>query len=236
MEAPAAPAGRGPSRPDSPPGVGPNTLSEVFPRFIRHFSPAVLGAAAVVFWIARLSVGSWSVWDFLVAATLIALWPIQEWMLHVHILHFRPRMVGGRRIDLLAGRKHREHHRNPHNLDILFILKRVVAGGVIVIPLFFFLILPGTPLALTACAIYFTFALNYEWHHFLIHTPYRPRGRRFRRIWENHRMHHFRNENFWFGVSMLMGDRILGTAPNRQDVPLSDTCYTLGQEDSLGGC
>jgi hypothetical protein len=43
-----------------------------------------------------------------------------------------------------------------------------------------------------------------------------------------HRYHHFRNENFWWGVSMGLGDRVLGTAPPVEDVGRSGTTSTLG--------
>ena len=43
-----------------------------------------------------------------------------------------------------------------------------------------------------------------------------------------HRYHHFRNENFWWGVSMGLGDRLLGTAPAVEDVGRSGTTATLG--------
>ncbi len=223
-----------PPRPAREPEAPPQTPFEVMPSFFRHFSPLVLGAVMVISWVARLIIGDWTWWDALVAGLIVAVWPLQEWMLHVHVLHFRPRTILGRHVDLFAAKKHRTHHRNPHNLDILFIPSRVIVGGSVLFPLLFILLLPSLPLALTAIAVYFSFALNYEWSHFLIHTAYRPRGRRFRKIWQHHRQHHFRNENYWFGVSMTLGDRILGTNPARQDVPLSRTCYTLGEEDSLG--
>jgi len=48
--------------------------------------------------------------------------------------------------------------------------------------------------------------------HLLVHTRYRPRTALYRRLWRNHRLHHFKNERLWFGVTMLGGDRLLGTA------------------------
>ena len=70
----------------------------------------------------------------------------------------------------------------------------------------------------------------YEWTHFLIHSSYRPRHRVYRSMWRAHRLHHFRNENYWFGVTMHLGDRVLGTFPARDEVPVSQTSRTLGVE------
>ena len=39
-------------------------------------------------------------------------------------------------------------------------------------------------------------------------------------LWRNHRLHHCKNEHYWFGVTMLSGDRLLGTAPAVADVAL----------------
>ena len=59
-------------------------------------------------------------------------------------------------------------------------------------------------------------------------TPwYRPRTWWFRRLWRNHRLHHFRNERHWYGVTMLAADRVLGTAGDERSVPLSATARTL---------
>jgi sterol desaturase/sphingolipid hydroxylase (fatty acid hydroxylase superfamily) len=67
----------------------------------------------------------------------------------------------------------------------------------------------------------------YEWTHFLIHTAHRPRSRFYRRIWRGHRLHHFKNEHYWHGITSTVADRVLGTAPDQRDVPRSRTARTL---------
>ena len=79
----------------------------------------------------------------------------------------------------------------------------------------------------------FAILFSYEWCHFLIHSPYRPRGRYYRTIWRNHRLHHFKNENYWFGVTSNLGDVVLGTNPERSVVSKSPTARSLGR-DELG--
>ena len=69
--------------------------------------------------------------------------------------------------------------------------------------------------------------LRYQWSHFLIHTPYLPRTSWYRRIWRNHRLHHFKHEGYWLGVSSNLGDRALGTNPDQRTVPKSPTARTL---------
>jgi hypothetical protein len=67
----------------------------------------------------------------------------------------------------------------------------------------------------------------YEWTHFLIHTAYRPRSRAYKTIWRNHRLHHFKNEHFWHGITNNLSDRVLGTNPEAREVPKSRTARTL---------
>ena len=69
---------------------------------------------------------------------------------------------------------------------------------------------------------------HYEWVHLLVHTRYRPRSRYYRRLARNHRLHHYRNEDYWLGVTSNLGDRLLRTYPtHKTDVPLSPTARTL---------
>ena len=52
---------------------------------------------------------------------LVALFPAIEWVIHVGILHWRPRRVGPVQVDSLLARKHREHHADPRDLPLVFI-------------------------------------------------------------------------------------------------------------------
>lgn len=80
---------------------------------------------------------------------------------------------------------------------------------------------------MTGLTAHFVLALHCEWVHSLAHTRYWPRSALYQRLWRNHRWHHFKNEHYWFGVTMLSGDRLLGTQPAVQDVPTSPTARSL---------
>ncbi len=67
----------------------------------------------------------------------------------------------------------------------------------------------------------------YEWTHYLIHTAYRPHGRYYRTIWRTHRLHHFKNERFWHGITNPFADQLLGTFPNQREIARSETARTL---------
>ena len=66
--------------------------------------------------------------------------------------------------------------------------------------------------------------------HYLAHIPWCPDNSYYQRRVREHRWHHFRNENYWWGVSMGLGDRVLGTAPAVEEVGRSGTTSTLGME------
>lgn len=198
--------------------------------FLSHSSPLTLATAAAGFTAVRLSWGAWSWWDLAVVVGMAAWWPFQEWLIHVYILHAKPVKVFGRTWESIFSSKHRAHHREPWKYDLIFIPGVAVVGGVILIPLAWHAALPA-PLAWTGCAVYFLLSAHYEWCHFVSHAPYRPKTARMRRIVYKHRLHHFRNENFWYGVSMTFGDKVLRTEPDAATTPLSTTVRTLGVEE-----
>lgn len=205
----------------------PRTVREALPIFLRHGSPFVLLVALSVALGVRWHLGAWSLWDIVPVVVLLAFWPFQEWLIHVYILHFRPFTLWGKKIDFRVPRKHREHHRQPWNYDILFIPLHSYLYSLPLLVLLWVALMPTAALAWTAVVVHLALALHYEWIHFLIHTRVRPRWRYYQRLWRNHRLHHFKNERYWHGVTRLAGDRFLGTAPAPESVPLSRTCRSL---------
>lgn len=202
------------------------TVSQAGRAFVRHGSPWALLGVAVAALVGLVVVDQWSWAQLAVVVAVVAAQPFVEWLVHVLVLHARPRRIGPFTLDLYQARKHRAHHAFPRDLDILLIpLRGHVAGGAVVAAVCLLLPDAGTRLVLVLAVA--VGSLTYEWVHLLIHTDYKPRGALYRRLYVNHRLHHYRNENFWFGVSRRLGDRLLGTAPSKDTVPLSPTCLDL---------
>jgi hypothetical protein len=210
------------------------TLGAAAREFVRHPSPWMLAATVTGAVIARIVVGDWQITDALVPAVMLAVFPVYEWMIHVFILHWRPRRIAGITVDSLLARKHREHHVDPRNLPLIFIpwpaLIWVIAGTVAVGVLAF----PRLGLGLTYLVVASAIGVVYEWIHYLIHTDYRPVTRLYRAVWNNHRMHHYKNEHYWFTVTTSgTADRLLRTHPDPNSVPTSPTARSLhGAESS----
>jgi len=158
------------------------------------------------------------------------LWPLHEWALHVYVLHARPLRLFGRTLEPKRFTGHAAHHEDPLAWKESFIDPRVMVGAGLAYIALWLLLAPTLALGLTGLSTTLGLTILYEWTHFLIHTDYRPRTRAFRRLWVSHRMHHFKNENYWYGVTMLSGDWLLGTGPDPAEVATSQTCRTLGLE------
>src|SRR5947209_6227699 len=208
------------------------TLGDVWRSFMRRRTPPLLATAVVLAIVLRVALGNYDWRDIVVVVGVVALTPVTEWAIHVYLLHARPIRLRGRRYDLLAAREHRAHHMAPTELDGVLIPTYAVAIFVAQILLTVWLVsfpihavLGGNRLAHAATGLLVSYTILglYEWSHFLIHTPYRPRGRYYRTIWRGHRLHHYKNEHYWFGVTSTVGDHLLRTAPQQSDIPKSST-------------
>ena len=212
----------------------PDTLGGAFRFFIQNTSPLIImgwcaGALGM-----RLYLGNYTLWDLVVVAGILAWWPFQEWLIHVFILHFKPKKIGKWTFDPRVSWKHRRHHRDPWRVDILFI---PVHTYFLTIPALMGLWLglaPTAALAYTGLAFTGLMTLHYEWVHYLVHTRYKPKSAYYQMLWRNHRLHHCKNEHFWQGVTMTFADKVLGTAKDKNDVETSETCRTLGCVEDLG--
>ncbi len=200
------------------------TLSDAARLFVRHTSPRILLVATVAVVAARLVVGNWSRADVVVAAVLVGLQPFTEWLIHVYVLHVNPHGRVTRALDRAAGLAHRLHHQDPYDLRWQFIHPRVTVGGLVVDAVV--LAVFRTPAALTGVLVATLLTTTYEWVHFLIHTDVPAKRWPYKQLHRAHRLHHYRNENYWLGVTVHLADRVLRTYPAKDDVPVSPTAVT----------
>lgn len=208
------------------------TLADAGREFWRHPTPWLFLVALTGAVIARVAVGDWRLGDAVVPFAIAAAFPFLEWMIHVFVLHWRPRRVGRFTVDPMLARKHREHHMAPrrgpgvhpaavgHRRGGLRGGDRAVA-------------VPRTGMGLTFLVVMLTCGLLYEWCHYLVHTDYKPKTAAYRVIWRDHRLHHFKNEHYWFGVTTPgTADRVLRTYPDAASVPTSPTARNLHAIDA----
>lgn len=214
--------------PMRPPADSPRTAAQALAVFWRHPSVWLLlaGFVGVTGW--RLAEAPLGWLDVALVVAVWAVFPFVEWVVHVHMLHFRPVQLGRWRIDFYLPRTHRRHHAEPWNLHWVFIPRHVhvlVLGGMLLSLLATDM---GRPWLLTIYAAFLIQGLHYEWVHYLAHIHWQPRLAYYARRVREHRYHHFRHERLWWGVSRGLADVWLGTAPDVKAVARSDGTTDLG--------
>lgn len=204
------------------------SMGQVFVEFWRHPSPYLLGASLAAAITGRVLAGPGSWWELLVPAGLVAIMPVVEWLIHVCILHWKPRRVAGLRIDPLLSRKHREHHADPRAIPLVFVPWQVELMLVPFNTLVAWAVTPSWTSMFTLLTSVYVLLSAYEWTHYLLHSDYRPRSRWYRAVWRNHRLHHYKSEHYWFTVTTAgTADRLFGTCPDPSTVPTSPTVQRL---------
>lgn len=214
------------------------TLGQAMREFAKRHSPwMILGAVALLAAV-RVLTGEPLTWrDAVAVAAMLVVYPFGEWAIHVYLLHARPIQVRGKRYELPTTRDHRYHHRHPNNLMTLLLDSKELAE-LLLIAVPFVVLAIGVPAGVVAGSVPWGALVSatlagyvlvglYEWVHYLIHTAYVPRTRAYRSIWRNHRLHHFKNEHYWHGITNTIADHALGTFPDHREVPKSDTARTL---------
>jgi hypothetical protein len=205
------------------------TLGRAWRQFWLRASPRYLAVAFTIVLAVRLVLGGWSWRDAAAALFLVVVYPFGEWAIHVYLLHARA--------DIPTTRAHMEHHREPNDLDMVLLGPSDVIGLLgLAVPAAVGIgagicALIGEPVSLgvavTGLLTGYLLVFGYEWCHFLIHTAYRPHSRYYKQIWRTHRLHHFKNERYWHGITNTIGDRAFHTFPDQRDVPRSKTARTL---------
>ena len=200
------------------------TLADARRAFLRKQSPKLLASVVVLELVARVAIGDWTWRDPAVALALLVTYPFGEWAIHVYLLHGLPNWS--------TAKAHRSHHEHPHNLDTVLLdpPETALLLGVAVPLVSALLALPlGLPpeAILTGMLTGSVLVMVYEWTHFLIHTAHRPKTRAYRAIWRTHRLHHFKNEHYWHGITTTIADRAFGTFPDQESVPRSPTARLL---------
>lgn len=199
-------------------------------RFARHRSAQLLIGGVGVAIVARAALGALGAVPFTVADVASALVGVSlvgvvEWFTHQVLFHAPEE---SRRARLLnTGHSHRRHHLDP--LDMGWVLLDPRGARALMVAVAVLVTIWSVPIAplvgtqplgpyLTTLMIGWLAIAHYEWVHLLVHSRYRPKSRRYRRLARNHRLHHHRDERYWLGVTTNLGDRLFGTLPANRGV------------------
>lgn len=124
-------------------------------------------------------------------------------------------------------RLHYDHHKDPDDLKLLFLPLWYTIPNFIVVALIFYTIestIVGTSAFLMGIIV---MLLIYEWKHYVAHRPIKPITRFGKWVKKLHLLHHFKNENYWYGVSTPFVDALFGTLKDEKKVEKSKTATDL---------
>ena len=173
--------------------------------------------------IARSLTAGWTMVDLYVAVGMVVAQPFVEWTAHITLLHMKPVKIGRFTFDPLFARKHREHHADPRVMELTFLPTVVVVQLAVLVVLAALFAFPRVSLGLTFLVTIGFIGIVYEWTHYLVHTDYRPKRWLYRTLWTHHRLHHYKNENYWFAFTATYPDIAFRTTPDPSEVETSPT-------------
>lgn len=124
-------------------------------------------------------------------------------------------------------RLHFDHHVDPRNLKLLFLPTWFSIPNFSILGGIFYLITNNFPLTMAFIVGLITYFLYYEWTHYVAHRPIKPLTKIGDTIKKAHLWHHYKNENYWFGVTHMTVDKTLGTYKNHEEVEKSETARNL---------
>ena len=119
---------------------------------------------------------------------------------------------------------HYGHHQDPDNIPLIFapiLSVLILFAGMFLLAILISWNITVSLLFLLGVVIYY---LHYEWmhlgHHIKGYNHIFPWSKRLKKA---HSLHHYKNENYWWGITNFLGDVFLGTYKDHKDVDKSPT-------------
>ncbi|MGA4719947.1 sterol desaturase family protein [Fictibacillus nanhaiensis] len=155
----------------------------------------------------------------------ILIYMFSEYLTHRYFFHIKaPKNTF---LFKLIKRLHYDHHKKPNDLRLLFLPIWYSAPSLFLLSTLLFLITRSIPYTLSFASGLLVMFFIYEWKHYVAHRPLKPKTRFGRWIKKTHILHHYKNENYWYGVSTPFIDVIFGTLKDEKEVELSATAKDL---------
>ena len=162
-----------------------------------------------------------------IASTLV-LYPFIWYTLHRYVLHGKLLY----RFPITAKvwkRIHFDHHRDPHDLNILFGALYTTLPTIIIAAMPIGWLIDGNAGLWTAFASGLLITCFYEFNHCIQHLNYTPKLKILQKIKLLHLRHHFHDETSNYGITNFMPDRVFGTfKPKVKGQKKSETVFNLG--------
>ncbi|MBO1578503.1 sterol desaturase family protein [Bacillus sp. XF8] len=158
----------------------------------------------------------------------IVFYTINEYVTHRFLFHMKP--PKNPLLLKMLKRLHYDHHVYPDDLKLLFLPVWYSMPGFAIYLFILYGVTNHVTITLSFGIGMIVMLLVYEWKHYIAHRPIRPLTRFGRWLKKQHILHHYKNENYWFGVSNPVYDFLFGTYKNGKDVELSRSARNLEKE------
>ncbi|MBY0599384.1 sterol desaturase family protein [Bacillus bingmayongensis] len=201
-------------------------MKKVYRDFFFHFDILVMFVSLLVFvlYIIYMGVNAFTFLSFFLGVVTYA---FMEYFTHRFLFHMKP----PKNLFLLKliKRLHYDHHLYPNNLKLLFLPLWYSIPNAVVLSLIFYSIVHSIELTVPFTMGLTVMLLIYEWKHYIAHVSIKPSTPLGRWLKKTHLLHHFKNENYWYGVSNPFFDMIFGTLKDEKEVKVSPTAKNLEQ-------
>lgn len=199
-------------------------MKKAYRDFFLHFDILVMFGLFIGFilYISYTGVNEFVLLSFFLGVVTYAL---LEYVIHRFLFHMKP--PKNLRLLKLIKRLHYDHHVDPNNLKLLFLPLWYSIPSALVLSTIYYSIVQSVELTIPFTMGLTAMFLIYEWKHYIAHVSIKPKtavGRWLKRI---HLLHHYKNENYWYGVSNPFFDMIFGTWKDEKEVETSPTAKDL---------
>ncbi len=124
-------------------------------------------------------------------------------------------------------RLHYDHHKDPNDFNLLFLPLWYSLPNFLILSMIFYTITSHVSGTLSFSLGLIVMLLVYEWKHYVAHRPIKPATKLGKWIKKMHILHHYKNENYWYGVSSPIVDILFGTLKEEKEVETSATAREL---------
>lgn len=154
---------------------------------------------------------------------------VNEYITHRFIFHMKPPKSPF--LLKFMKRLHYDHHANPNDLHLLFLPLWFSLPAIAIFSVIVYLITWSFVMTNAFMAGVILLLLFYEWKHYVAHRPIQPVSPWGKWMKKFHLWHHYKNENYWYGVTNPAYDLLMGTLKDQKEVKLSETAKNLEKRE-----
>ncbi|QPC47842.1 sterol desaturase family protein [Mangrovibacillus cuniculi] len=169
---------------------------------------------------------SWTQWLSILIGMVT--YTLGEYLTHRFVFHMKPPKHPF--FLKLMKRVHYDHHVKPKDLHLLFLPLWYSVPNIVVVAILVFFITGNLAVTSGFISGVVIFIIYYEYTHYVAHRPINPKtpwGKWMKKV---HLWHHYKNEQYWYGVTSPIYDYALGTFKDQKDVEKSATARDLEKE------